>query len=500
MFPDLQERLRTCRNLPSLPSVALQVIELGQDPEASLKEVARVIGLDPALTSKILRIANSPLYAGRRKSENLLQALNLLGLNAALTLALSFSLVAAIPRRGQNGLDYARYWRRSLIAAVAARATAEQLGPAMREEAFLGGLLQDIGMVALQKTLPESYAPLLVAQHVHRQLEAVERHSLNTDHAEVGAWLLQLWRLPEPLSLAVAGSHEPDRANATAAERPLVECVALSGWIADTWLAEDRGEALRGAQERARARLRLDETQFMGILEAVGAELPHLAAVLELDLLPPERIESLLDIAKEILMVRNLQVLQEAYDAKQRADFLETRTRALEEQTRRDGLTGMFNRAYLDEFIAEEFQQAGEQQWPLSLAFLDVDHFKHINDTYGHQAGDEVLVALSRLLDTQIRRCDIAARYGGEEFVLVLPGVDAAPARSICERIVEQVAAQTHVISGAEPIAVTCSIGVATHNPETPFEGPEALLRAADRALYLAKQAGRNRVVVYGPP
>jgi len=331
-------------------------------------------------------------------------------------------------------------------------------------------------------------------------MEAVERYSLGTDHAEVGAWLLQSWRLPDPLQQAVAGSHDPERVSVSAAERPLVECVALSGWIADTWLREDWPEALREARERAGTRLGLDETQFEHILKAIDAELPHLAALFELDHLPPERIESLLDTAKEILMVRNLQVLQEAHDAKQRAEVLETRTRVLEEKTRRNGLTGMYNRAHLDEAIGEEFRQACEQQWPLSVAFLDLDHFKHINDTYGHQAGDEVLVALSRLLDTQIRRCDIAARYGGEEFVVVLPGVDAAPARSICERIVEQVAAQPFSFGDGKSIAVTCSIGVATHSPETAFEGPEALLQAADRALYLAKQAGRNRVSVYGPP
>jgi len=84
-----------------------------------------------------------------------------------LTLALSFSLVAAIAHDG-NGLDYVLYWRRSLIAAIAARATAEQLGFPVREEAFLGGLLQDIGMVALYKTLPERYAPLLLEQRAHR--------------------------------------------------------------------------------------------------------------------------------------------------------------------------------------------------------------------------------------------------------------------------------------------------------------------------------------------
>jgi diguanylate cyclase (GGDEF)-like protein len=399
-------------------------------------------------------------------------------------------------------LDYRLYWRRSLIGAVAARATAERIGWSGREEAFLAGLLQDIGMVALYQAWPEPYGPLLDAQAAHPDLIVLEKERIGADHAEIGAWLLQHWRLPERLRFAVAGSHDPELSGAGTADQPLVECVALSGRIADTWLAEDRATILSETQAQAQVRLGLDDAQLLAILEAVGEELPPVAAVFEFESPTPAQIKGLLYAAQEVLIVRNLQVLHDAQEAKRKADVLETRTRVLEEQTRRDALTGLFNRVHLDQVLEEEFQLAAEQQGSLSLAFLDLDHFKLVNDTYGHQAGDAVLVAFSRLVDTQVRRCDSVARYGGEEFIVVLPGVDASPAEAVCQRIVKHIAANLRAVdpAGGISLPVTCSIGLATFSRESPFEDPNGLIRAADRALYVAKQAGRNRVATYSPP
>src|ERR1700690_3547818 len=156
--PELEAHLRRSVNFPSPPGVATHIIELARDPEIEMGKVAKALSMDSALSSKVLRIANSPLYAQRRKSDNLGQALVVLGLNATLTLALSFSLVKSLRGGKSNGLNYDMYWRRALLVATAARALADAKHQPLVEEIFLAALLQDVGMLALDKAMPDLYS------------------------------------------------------------------------------------------------------------------------------------------------------------------------------------------------------------------------------------------------------------------------------------------------------------------------------------------------------
>ncbi len=159
----------------------------------------------------------------------------------------------------------------------------------------------------------------------------------------------------------------------------------------------------------------------------------------------------------------------------------------------RDGLTGLYNRRAFGELLVSAI--ANEDRRPngsLGLVIMDLDHFKKLNDTYGHPAGDAALRSLARLLDQHLRRGDQAARYGGEEFVVILPGSDAERSTGAAERLRSALEKHRFVFEGAR-IPLSASLGVAIW----PGDGrdPEPLLAAADRALYAAKQAGRNRVV-----
>jgi diguanylate cyclase (GGDEF)-like protein len=159
----------------------------------------------------------------------------------------------------------------------------------------------------------------------------------------------------------------------------------------------------------------------------------------------------------------------------------------------RDGLTGLYNRRAFGELLVSAI--ANEDRRPggsLGLVILDLDHFKKLNDTYGHPAGDAALRSLARLLDQHLRKGDQAARYGGEEFVVILPGADAEHSVGAAERLRAALEKHRFVFEGAR-IPLTASLGVAVW-PGDGREG-EPLLAAADRALYAAKQAGRNRVV-----
>ncbi|WP_203872008.1 histidine kinase N-terminal 7TM domain-containing diguanylate cyclase, partial [Planomonospora parontospora] len=173
----------------------------------------------------------------------------------------------------------------------------------------------------------------------------------------------------------------------------------------------------------------------------------------------------------------------------------------LAEQAARDALTGLHNRRHLMDVLHREAAPAagsggsGGNGGRLSLALLDIDHFKQVNDRYGHRVGDDVLVRFAELLSGGVRRDDTVARYGGEEFVVVFPGTDAEQARSRVEALLEQVAADP-VHSGGHSLRVTFSAGVAALSPG---QSPDDLLQAADGALYAAKRGGRNRVETAGP-
>lgn len=167
--------------------------------------------------------------------------------------------------------------------------------------------------------------------------------------------------------------------------------------------------------------------------------------------------------------------------------------RKMLEAALRDGLTGAFNKRYLMDRLATEFAFALRHKTPLSLIMLDVDHFKKVNDTYGHPAGDEVLVKLARVVHETIRKEDVFARYGGEEFAVLCRSVDTKNARILAERLRERIAAAGVEYEG-DKIVVTASFGIAELAPAT--DTPEKLIAAADAALYSAKQAGRNCVVL----
>jgi diguanylate cyclase (GGDEF)-like protein len=166
----------------------------------------------------------------------------------------------------------------------------------------------------------------------------------------------------------------------------------------------------------------------------------------------------------------------------------------LRNQSIRDGLTGLFNRRYLEETLEREIHRAVRDQAPLSILFLDIDHFKSFNDRFGHEAGDAVLRQLGAFLTAQVRYEDIACRYGGEEFVIVLPDAALSIAAGRAEGIRSGIKSMKVQVGGKTLQGITLSIGVSSI-PEFEAVG-EVLLRAADAALYQAKSEGRDRMVV----
>lgn len=174
---------------------------------------------------------------------------------------------------------------------------------------------------------------------------------------------------------------------------------------------------------------------------------------------------------------------------------LVVRNRMLSEVSTRDALTGLYNRWFVLEKIDSEINRALRHGSPMSLLMLDIDHFKRINDTWGHSAGDHVLQAIGKLLRESCRVYDVPGRYGGEEFCIVLPETKPGNTNVVAERIRRRLEA-TQLSCGDGSVVVTASIGIA--GMEAASEGeilsPATLIDRADRAMYTAKSRGRNRV------
>jgi two-component system, cell cycle response regulator len=175
-------------------------------------------------------------------------------------------------------------------------------------------------------------------------------------------------------------------------------------------------------------------------------------------------------------------------------DELEEKNRELERLSISDGLTGLFNHRHIHGLLAEEFERVARTEDCMSVAMFDLDHFKAVNDTYGHQAGDRVLVELADILRETARDIDRLGRYGGEEFMVLLPETCIEDATVFVERVRREVARRPFDIGREEPLRMTLSAGVATY-PHELIGDVETLVRLADQALYAAKAGGRNRIV-----
>jgi len=159
-----------------------------------------------------------------------------------------------------------------------------------------------------------------------------------------------------------------------------------------------------------------------------------------------------------------------------------------------DELTGLFNRRYMMSHLENVLRRSIGSGRPVSLMMIDLDHFKEINDTRGHQTGDKVLTEIARRIGQSVRGVDLSARYGGEEFIVVMPDTDGAGAAVVAERVRHAVGDQPIKVDGLA-LSISVSIGIASGEPAS---GAEALIRRADQALYDAKKAGRNRVIAAG--
>jgi diguanylate cyclase (GGDEF)-like protein len=627
--------LKATNQLPSPTGVALAILRLTESDATTALAIARVLQTDPALSGRVLKLANSA-HAGRARAVTAVrEAVTHLGVRMVRNVALGFSLVSQFGRGACPGFDYGTFWSGSLAMAVAAQEAAHHTGQIAPAEAFTCGLLAQVGRLALASIYPEAYGEVLAGAENGgpAELRRRERERFATDHGELTAALLRDWGLPEPCVAAAQHHEDSNRRGMPGGERAqaIAGLLDVASQLAAVCVAaeEERPERVRGLFSTA-AEVGIAAAEVIGLCDRVVREWQNWGRVLQVDTRPLPPFAELADRAREagaeplaepepeapaaaedtalsivvaeddavqrlllttyltaaghlvreaddgptalrlVLEVnpqlvitdwempgmngaalvkalrktklgRQLYVIMltgsEGDDAEVRAfesgadDYvvkpfrprlLAARLRActrvvqLQEEMRRDkeelrrcmndlgvanrklheaaltdALTGLYNRRYALDLLDREWASATRTGRPLACLMIDIDHFKRVNDTHGHDVGDRVLQATANALREALRQSDLLCRLGGEEFVLFGPDLDRERAAACAERLRAHVERQiVEVAKGA--LRVTLSVGVAVRNES--MAGPAELLKAADEAVYVAKQRGRNCV------
>lgn len=475
----------------------MQVLELTRDPRVSIQKIADLVQNDPALTTKVLRTVNSSYYGLATPCPSISRAMSLLGLSTVKSIVLGFSLVETAKSVGlDDRFDLENYWRRSVYGAAGSRAIALGMRGLDPEEAFVGSLLQDIGMLAAFAGLKHEYTDVLAEGPAdHDQILEHEQQRLGFDHAKVGKLLAERWRLPEQIQECIANHHKADRA--VAHHRVLVQVVALGGIAAGALQPNAGPKKLGQFISTARQWFQIDSVRAKELLEQTAKGATDLTKTLDLKTGEKPDLAAILGDANEQMAVAQEGMQREAVELKHRNDELARKSIT-------DGLTGAYNRAHFDVTLRAQAAKCKAANHPISVVFLDADKFKSVNDTHGHQAGDAVLMELTKRLRGVADRVGTLCRYGGEEFVLVLPQVGLDRAARVGEILRQAIAKEPfdlaeYALPGLK-LPVTISVGVATSDPAnaTADWTPEQLTQAADECVYAAKQAGRNCVRQYG--
>ncbi len=478
--------------LPTLPGIAIKILETVQKEQPDLREIGEILSTDPPLSAEVLRLINSSLYALPRKVTSVFHAVNMLGLNTVKNLALSFVLIKQTQVVTAEQFDYPKFWKNSLTAAVSARLVAECVAPGMAEDAFFLGLLHDMGILTLASCMPDQYGMVMAeAADGACTCQDAENQILGFDHMAVGNHLLASWGLPPYFCLPVACHHDPGQLNAGDPQLQRMSRILHLATLYMDLFAEGR------------------QSSHLGLIDHY-ADQYGFGQVLDIDRVG----ERILDQTRQIFPYFDITLQSEA-------DYLEIVDRSrselinmssgfidqlmeqqqqiqqLRRQATHDGLTQLVNYQFFHEALGRETARARRSHSPLTVIMADIDYFKAVNDTYGHLAGDHAIRTVAELLKAGLRETDYIARYGGEEFAVILFDILPDDAVIVADRV-RQTISEAPFRFEEQTFRVTMSFGIATMYPEDNIT-KEDLLNQADQALYRAKSAGRDCCRIYQP-
>lgn len=488
--------------LPSPPAIAVQILQTVQNDNADLKKLVEIISADPALTVKMLKIANSSFYSLKNDVTSIDRALSVLGTNVIKNIALSF--VIATDFRGENevesGFDFDDYWRRSVTAAVAAELLANRLNQ-HDDDIFVTALLHDIGMLIIFLNDRETYGQIFrVARFSEFSFIELEQQKYNFNHQQVGALLIKKWGLPDKISIPIGHHHHPEEAPEE--QQKTAKVLQFSDRLSSIYNDPNSGEKVRELQELLEKDFQLEATDIRSLLDEVATKSVEILTMFEIEPGAMKPYSQMLQEANEELGRLNLsyeQLVIELKEAKDKSEQLSSELKVANNRLNSlvyiDALTDLYNHRYFHESLNNELLRAQRYNSVISLIIFDIDHFKKVNDSYGHPAGDKVLSNIATTIKNTVRPSDIVARYGGEEFAVILPETDFTGVKVFAARLrrcVEGVTTQ----AGNHQIKVTISVGGTTFYPDKHICDKNLLFKIADQALYMAKETGRNRITI----
>jgi diguanylate cyclase (GGDEF)-like protein len=490
-------------SLPSPPAVAVKILNIVNQDEETLSQLGQVISTDPALTAKLLKIANSGIFRVNTSVNNINRAMTLLGTNIIKNIALSFVITDQFNNDNEQFFDFNLFWQRSVVTAIAA----EKLNKLVQhkdDNIFISALLLHLGMVVIAQTKGSDYSNLRQeAKKLDKPLADAEIEKYGYNHYQVAYALLHEWNLPLEICELILFHPTPDQASKKHKKSSTI--LTCAEQIASICIDDEIVLKARLLVEELNTQFGLTIDQSYELYDQVAEESEQILSDFKLESAPMQTYTQLLQQATQELAKINLsneQIILELTEARHKSDRLTKElyqaNNRLRELVYRDALTGLYNHRFFHESLANELARAIRYRSSLSLLLFDVDYFKKINDSLGHQAGDLVLANISKAVSDAIRPSDIVSRYGGDEFAVVLPETNEAGAKVFAARLRRCVEGVSTLVDGQQ-IYITISIGVSSISKPTSKVGKESLIAAADKGLYISKENGRNQISVAEP-
>jgi diguanylate cyclase (GGDEF)-like protein len=488
----LNEIIDGIGKLPTLPGVAIKILETVQDQKSGLKELADILSTDPPLSAEVLRLINSPYYGLNTRITSVQHAVKLLGATTVKNLALSFSVVKCFQADNSDGFDYTQFWKDSLFSAVAMKSMAKNICRQAADDAFFLGLLHNIGILTLSQCMPDQYSLVLTEKSKSQaSYHDAEKQVLGFTHMDIGSLLVKKWGLPDTFYKPMRHHHFPaELKNGSPEILQMTRLLHLTSLLVDFVNLPDKAYHLGLIDHFTKAYEFEEHFQLEALLQEVGELTEAVYPVFEIKIDSEARYLEMIETARKELIHLSSDFLSRLIEQNKRIEILN-------ERATHDGLTKLTNYQRFQEVLDEEMYRAKRYTFPLTLLMVDLDHFKKVNDTLGHLAGDYILRETAELLKQSLRKSDVAARYGGEEFAVLLPETPQEGAFILAERLREKLAA-TRFTYGDQAVFITMSIGIAAHSPKTDSSNAD-LIKKADTALYRAKKERRNRCCLFSP-
>ncbi len=275
--------------IPSMPQIVTRLLEITKDENYAQSDVVNLLSTDPGVAGDILKLANSPLFGVTRQISSLMHACNLLGIKRIRTLVMGRCMVDKVNSKANTSIDISYYWRRSLATGVLAARFADKVAPKLREEAFIGGLLSDVGVVVLAQAIPDLYDKIAKAYQPHAPNDWMEqeKNTIGTSHAEVSALVLEKWALPEIMVQAVRYHHDQEPPHEIPEDTDLLARIIFgASELAKLICEAPEADDIRKSCKQAMDVVRLDISVFKHVLEEIETDIAELAQVLKIDVIP----------------------------------------------------------------------------------------------------------------------------------------------------------------------------------------------------------------------